>query len=274
MTRVAIVTGSNKGIGFAIVRALCQQFEGDVFLTARNAERGEAAVEELKKEGLAPRFHQLDINDRSSIERLRDFLQQNYGGIDVLVNNAGIAFKNADPAPFPTQVEVTMTTNFWGTLAACDVLFPLLKPGSRVVHISSMASVFALNGCSAEKQAEVKAMSTMNQVKELMTHFVRDAAGGKHSELGWPNTAYGMTKLGVTAMTPIQQAAFNTDSREDIVVNCCCPGYVDTGMISHKGPLTIDQGADTPVYLALLPPGATSPRGDYVTKRKVTNWKQ
>ncbi|KAH9513989.1 NADH-cytochrome b5 reductase [Bulinus truncatus] len=90
--RVAVVTGSNKGIGFAIVRALCKQFDGDVLLTARNVDLGKNAVEELEKEGLHPRFHQLDLNDHSSVTKLRDFLKANYGGLDVLVNNAGIAY--------------------------------------------------------------------------------------------------------------------------------------------------------------------------------------
>lgn len=92
-TRVAVVTGSNKGIGLAIVRALCSQFSGDVYLTARDPERGKAAVTQLSEEGLKPLFHQLDIADLKSIQTLRDFLKEKYGGLDVLVNNAGIAFK-------------------------------------------------------------------------------------------------------------------------------------------------------------------------------------
>ncbi len=94
MARVAVVTGSNKGIGFAIVRGLAKKFEGDVFLTSRSEERGTEAVKELKKEGLDVKFHQLDIDDRDSILKLRDFLKENYGGLDILINNAGIAFKN------------------------------------------------------------------------------------------------------------------------------------------------------------------------------------
>ena len=103
-TKVAVVSGSNKGIGFAIVRALCQKFEGDVILTSRNEQRGAEAVKLLEAEGLKPKFHQLDIDNKESIEKLRADMQQQYGGIDVLVNNAGIAFKNADDTPFATQV--------------------------------------------------------------------------------------------------------------------------------------------------------------------------
>lgn len=91
-TRVALVTGANKGIGFAIARDLCREFPGDVVLTARDEARGRAAVQQLQAEGLSPRFHQLDITDLQSIRAVRDFLRKEYGGLDVLVNNAGIAF--------------------------------------------------------------------------------------------------------------------------------------------------------------------------------------
>uniref|UniRef100_A0A803V0Y8 Carbonyl reductase 1 n=1 Tax=Ficedula albicollis TaxID=59894 RepID=A0A803V0Y8_FICAL len=90
---VAVVTGSNKGIGLAIVRALCKQFPGDVYLTSRDPQRGQAAVAQLQQEGLRALFHQLDIDDLQSIRALRDFLKDKYGGLNVLVNNAGIAFK-------------------------------------------------------------------------------------------------------------------------------------------------------------------------------------
>ena len=76
----------------AIVRSLCQQFSGDVVLTARDTAQGHAAVQQLQAEGLSPRFHLLDICNRQSIRALRDFLLKEYGGLNVLVNNAGVAF--------------------------------------------------------------------------------------------------------------------------------------------------------------------------------------
>ena len=87
--RVAVVTGANKGIGLAIVRSLCKQFTGEVYLTARDEGRGQAAVALLKAEGLNPKFHQLDITSQESVDALKKFVLEKYGGIDVLVNNAG-----------------------------------------------------------------------------------------------------------------------------------------------------------------------------------------
>ena len=72
---VAVVTGSNKGIGLAIVRGLCRQFEGDVFLTSRDEGRGrEAVVAALEREGLSPKYHQLDITDEASVRRLKELV--------------------------------------------------------------------------------------------------------------------------------------------------------------------------------------------------------
>ena len=91
--RVAVVTGSNKGIGLAIVRSLCKKFDGDVVLTSRDEGRGNEAVAELKeKEGLNPVYHQLDITSRDSIEGLVTFIRHKYGGLDILINNAAIGY--------------------------------------------------------------------------------------------------------------------------------------------------------------------------------------
>lgn len=93
---VALVTGSNKGIGLAIVRSLCKKFDGDVILTSRDEGRGKEAAAQLnKKEGLHPIYYQLDITSADSIERLHKFLKEQYGGLDILINNAGIAYKSS-----------------------------------------------------------------------------------------------------------------------------------------------------------------------------------
>lgn len=76
----------------------------------------------------------------------------------------------------------------------------------------------------------------------MLTLTYRAAQTGEHQNLGWPNSAYSTSKIGISALTRIQQRAFDDDLREDIIVNACHPGYVDTDMTSHKGLLTIEEG--------------------------------
>ncbi|KAH3778672.1 carbonyl reductase [NADPH] 1-like isoform X2 [Dreissena polymorpha] len=295
--RVAVVTGSNKGIGYAIVRGLCTQFQGDVILTARSEANGQEALKKLNAEGLKPVFHQLDITDGTSVQRMRDFLQKNYGGLDVLVNNAAIAYKSeidklqsefsgtcevenppygaqkiAATEPFSEQADVTMATNFWGTLNACKVLFPLLRPHARVVHVSSIAASMTAVKCSQELQTRfLDPELSMLKIEQLMNEFVESAKTGTHKANGWHDSAYGMSKIGVNLMAFVQQRELNADCRPDIVVNSCCPGDVATDMTSCIGMKTIDEGADTPLYLAMLPANTTSPRGHFVVEREIQN---
>ncbi|XP_027731368.1 carbonyl reductase [NADPH] 1-like [Vombatus ursinus] len=273
-SRVAVVTGSNKGIGLAIVRDLCKKFPGDVILTARNPTLGQEAVKKLKEEGLNPVFHQLDINDLQSIQTLREFLKERYGGLDVLVNNAGIAFKESDTTPFPIQAEVTLQTNFFGTRAVSAELLPLIKPQGRVVNVSSMMSAFALKKCSPELQQKFRSDTiTEEELVGLMNKSVEDAKKGVHEKEGWPNTAYGTSKIAVTVLSRIQARQLNEQRKGDnILLNACCPGWVRTDMGGINAAKSVEEGAETPVYLALLPPGVTEPHGQFVSEKKVEKW--
>merc|ERR1712212_623322 len=199
--------GANKGIGFGIVRGLCKKFEGDVYLTARDEARGLAAVDELKKEGLNPKFHLLDLGNEQTIVKLRDFMKETHGGIDVLVNNAGMAFKNAATEPFGEQATVTLGTNYWANKRCCEILFPILKPGARVVNMSSsMGFLGHLDRSSNQEAAKIlkrKLSSPDLQVAELdtlMTEFVNSAALGDHGEKGWPDSTYIVSKIGWSAL--------------------------------------------------------------------------
>ncbi|KAF4787535.1 Carbonyl reductase [NADPH] 1 [Turdus rufiventris] len=271
---VAVVTGSNKGIGLAIVRALCKQFPGDVYLTSRDPARGQAAVAQLQQEGLRPLFHQLDIDDMQSIRALRDFLKDKYGGLNVLVNNAGIAFKVNDTAPFAVQAEVTMKTNFFGTRNVCTELLPLMKPYGRVVNVSSMQSCKALERCSPELQQKFRSDAiTEDELVQLMTKFVEDTKKNVHEKEGWPNTAYGVSKIGVTVLSRIQARLLNEQRKgEHILLNACCPGWVRTDMAGPKAPKSPEEGAETPVYLALLPSNVDAPHGQFVSEKTVQPW--
>ncbi|KFO20379.1 carbonyl reductase [NADPH] 1 [Fukomys damarensis] len=269
--RVALVTGANKGIGFAVTRELCRRFSGDVVLTARDEARGRAAVQQLQAEGLSPRFHLLDIDDLQSIRAVGDFLRREYGGLDVLVNNAGIFFNKGDPTPFHLVAEATMKTNFFGTLNVCKELLPLMRPQGRVVNVSSMSSSMALKGCSPELQQKLQSETiTEEELVKFINKFMEDMKNEGHEKEGWQNNAYGVSKIGVTVLSRIQARKLSEERRGDrILLNACCPGWVRTDMGGHSAPKSPEEGAETLVYLALLPPDAEGPHGQFVQEKNV-----
>uniref|UniRef100_A0A8C8TZI3 Carbonyl reductase (NADPH) n=1 Tax=Peromyscus maniculatus bairdii TaxID=230844 RepID=A0A8C8TZI3_PERMB len=269
--QVALVTGGNRGIGFAITRDLCRKFSGDVVLTARDEARGKSAVQQLQVEGLSPRFHQLDIDDPQSIRALRDFLRKEYGGLDVLVNNAAIS---TDLTHFYIQAEAAMKTNFFGTRAVCMELLPLIKPQGRVVNVSSQIMRDALKKCSPELQKKFRSETiTEEELVGLMNKFVEDLKKGVHEKEGWPDSAYAVTKIGVTVLSRIHARKLSEQRRGDkILLNACCPGGVRTDMAGPKATKSPEEGAETPVYLALLPPDAEGPHGQFVQEKRVEPW--
>lgn len=115
--RIAVVSGANKSIGFAVVRQLALQYPSSkfnngpllIYLTARDQGRGEKAVQQLQEDaqlkkakalvsdgGLSTiKYRQLDISDKQSIDDLADYLKKEHGQIDVLINNAGIAMRQS-----------------------------------------------------------------------------------------------------------------------------------------------------------------------------------
>ncbi|XP_052826023.1 carbonyl reductase [NADPH] 3 isoform X2 [Octopus bimaculoides] len=135
----------------------------------------------------------------------------------------------------------------------------------------------ALQRCSKDLREKFTSNAlTMPQLVNLMAQFVTDMKNGDYKAKGWPSffhTIYGVSKIGVTTMSIIQQKVLDSEGKEDIVVNACCPGYVATDMTRYLGYKTIEEGADTPVYLALLPPNVKEPRGQFVVDRQIREWK-
>ncbi|XP_036755215.2 carbonyl reductase [NADPH] 1-like [Manis pentadactyla] len=276
-SRVVLVTGANKGIGLAIARDLCRQFPGDVLLTARVVARGQAAVQQLQAEGLSPRFHLLDIDDLQSIRALRDFLFKEYGGLDVLVNNAAISFWVDDPTPLPIQAEMAMKTNFFGTRDVCTELLPLVRPQGRVVNLSSTLTLVALKHCSPELQQKFTSETiTEEELVGLMNKFVEDTKNGVHLKEGWPHmrfAPYSVSKLGITVLSRIQARKLSEQRTGDkILLNSCCPGWVRTNQGGPNALKSPEEGAETPMYLALLPSDAQGPHGQFVMEKKVEQW--
>ncbi|CAG7720700.1 unnamed protein product [Allacma fusca] len=278
-TKIAIVTGSNKGIGLAIVKQLCKKFDGKVYLTSRDETRGKEAVAALEKLGLRPLYHQLDIDCMDSIREFRKYLEQTHGGIDILINNAAMAYKNNAKEPFGEQARNTVRVNYFGTLNVCRELFPLLRKHARVVHLSSYAGhLLKIQGIEPEASELRHQFSspdaTEASISNLANVFISKAQAGTHLDYGWPDSTYIVSKVAVAALGPIHQKLLDKKRpNDDIIVNIVNPGYVDTDMTSHKGFLTVDEGAACPVYLALLPPHTKSPRGSFVdTDKSIVDW--
>lgn len=267
--KVAVVTGANKGIGLAIVKHLCPKFDGVVYLAARDEERGKAAVAELEKLGLHPKFQQLDIDSPESIERFRDFIKETHGGLDILINNASMAYKHAATESKYEQAENTIRVNFFGTMILCDSLFPLLRKHARVVNVSSsLGHLSQINGSEPGRTELRNKLSSPNATQQdiidLANNFVSLTKEEKHTEAGWSNSTYAVSKVAISALTRVQQRKFDETPEMDWVVNSVHPGYVITDMTSQKGDLTVDEGCQAPLWCALLPPNVEEPRGGYV----------
>lgn len=256
---VAVVTGSNKGIGLAIARGLAQAGLTTV-LTSRDPKLGEEALERLRAEGVPNLvYHQLDITDSASVKAFAKWVEETYRGVDVLVNNAGMAYKGS---VFGAQeAEVTIRTNYGGTRDITEALLPLLRPsahGARVVNVCSQAGLLKILSPELQKRITDPSL-TLELLDQLASEFVSGIKAGTYREQGWPQSMYGVSKVLESAYTRVlaQQLHSRPDGKK-VFVNACCPGYVATDMSSHKGYLTTEQGADTPIFLALLPASSST----------------
>ena len=273
--RVAVVTGGNKGIGYEIVKALCSKFDGIVYLTARDEQRGLDACKKLVEEGCQnpPKFHQLDIENKESIERLRDYIKAEYNGLDVLVNNAGFAYKTKSTAPFNEVAENTIRINFTGTLNVCRSLFPLLNPHGRVVHVASMAGKLSIIKSESLRNELTRPNLTESELVALMQDFVERAKTGDHESKGWPMKGYAVSKLAINILSTIQARDRPYDKDMDVLINSCCPGWCRTDMAGQSASKSAAEGAETPVFLALIPPGQEQPHGKNYCELKERSWK-
>ena len=130
----------------------------------------------------------------------------------------------------------------------CDAFIPLLNgQHGRLVNISSMMSrlSFIRNSQLAERW---RAASSVAEVDGLVQDFINAVAAGNHAQKGWPENSYGVSKMGVTALT---RALARGNDKPSVLINCCCPGWVQTEMTKYRGNKTPSEGAQTPVLLAL-----------------------
>lgn len=191
--KLAVVTGANRedGIGYEIVRGLLRA-DMDVILTSRDAAAGDRAAASFGDDARVA-ARRLDVSDAASVAALAAHVRDDRGGVDVLVNNAGLAFAFEDATPFADQARRTVDVNYYGTKRMIEALAPLLRPGARVVGVSSSAGQLG-SAWGADRRARIEAAATTSDLDAIAEAFVAAAAAGDHRAAGFPGTAYGASK--------------------------------------------------------------------------------
>ncbi|MFJ8047743.1 SDR family oxidoreductase [Streptomyces luteogriseus] len=236
---IALVTGANKGIGYEIAAGL-GALGWRVGVGARDRERRESAVATLRAAGVEAFGVPLDVTDDASVAEAARLVGDTAGGLDVLVNNAGITGgvpqlpTTVDPAAVRTVVE----TNVIGVIRVTNAMLPMLRrsPAPRIVNMSSGVG-----------------------------SLTRQTTPG--SDTGPIAVAYAPSKTFLNAVT-VQYAKELGDT--DILVNAACPGYCATDLNGFRGTRTPEQGAAVAIRLATLP--ADGPTGAFFDDEGEVPW--
>jgi NAD(P)-dependent dehydrogenase (short-subunit alcohol dehydrogenase family) len=238
--RVALVTGANKGIGFEIAKKLADR-DITVLIGARNQENGLKAQKQLRGTDLDVHHVLLDVTDAMSIQTAVGRIKDEFRRLDILVNNAGIMIdsKTGITELSATIFQNTLETNALGPLLLSQACLPLMKANNygRIVNMSS----------------------TLGSLTDIAS------PDSVHAEVQAP--AYRLSKTllnGITVLLAAQMRGTN------VLVNSACPGWVRTDLGGRQAPLSPEQGADTPVWLATLPDGG--PSGGFFRERQPIPW--
>lgn len=235
-TKTALVTGANKGIGFAIAQGL-GAIGFTVAVGARDDVRRKEAVEHLRAAGVDAFGVALDVTSDDSVAAAAEAIERTAGRLDVLVNNAGIGGRTDGGAQDPTTLDLdvvrtVLETNVFGVVRVTNAMLPLLRRASspRIVNMSSnMGSLTLQTGPVLAAYAPSKSM--LNSVTVQYARQLADTA---------------------------------------VMVNAACPGYVATDFTGFSGSRTPEQGAAIAVRLATLPDDG--PRGGFFDDAGVVPW--
>lgn len=239
--KVALVTGANKGIGYEIAAGLGALGHA-VGVGARDEARRETAVARLRESGVEAFGVPLDVTDDASVTAAAALLEDRYGRLDALVNNAGIT-GGPEQRPSTVDLDVVRTvveTNVLGVIRVTNAVLPLLRRSAspRVVLVSSGVGSLA-----------------------------RQAAGGGELVTGPVAVAYAPSK---TFLNAVMLQYVHELEGTGVLVNAACPGFVATDLNGHRGVRTPQEGAATPVRLATLPDGG--PTGGFFEDAGVVPW--
>jgi NAD(P)-dependent dehydrogenase (short-subunit alcohol dehydrogenase family) len=229
--RTALVTGGNRGIGLEVCRQLAATGLR-VILTARDGARADAAAATLRG-AAAVVAATLDVTDPNSVGTLVADLSRRGLHVDVLVNNAAVLVAESTGV-LETTVEdlrATFETNLFGVVLVSQAFVP---------------------GMIARRYGRV--VNVSSQAGQLLS-------------MGTYAPAYSMSKAALNAFT--RQLAAATEGR-NVLVNSANPGWVRTAMGGPSAPLSVEQGADTLVWLATLP--TNGPTGGFFSDRKPIGW--
>jgi NAD(P)-dependent dehydrogenase (short-subunit alcohol dehydrogenase family) len=220
---IVLVTGSSHGIGLEVCRQLAQRGMS-VILTARDLTKAEAAAQQLAKEGLSLRSHALDVTQDESVHTLATILEQEFGRLDVLVNNAA-AYVDWSEMPTTADLEAShavLETNVYGAWRTIQRFLPLIRKSQhgRIVNVSSGAG------------------SHGDQQFGLTTNHGSAAS-------------YGISKAALNALTSKFAAELEGSG---ILVNAVCPGLTATAPgMEAMGAGPVEKGASSVVWAVTLP---------------------
>ncbi|OLP45002.1 SDR family oxidoreductase [Rhizobium oryziradicis] len=239
-TKIALVTGANKGIGREIARQLAEAGV-TVIMGARDLKRGQAAAREFAGAGLAVEAMEIDLHRQDTIDAAAQAISGKYGRLDILVNNAGIIDAEDGPPTKATAASVKrlMETNFIGTLCVTQTMLPLLfqSKAGRIVNLSTTLGSLSVNGDPTSPYYEARLIG------------------------------YNASKAALNMLTVQLAAELKGTS---IVVNSVAPGYVKTDLTGGNGYMTPAEGARLPVQYALLGEDAVS--GRFVEPQGAVAW--
>jgi len=235
-----LITGANKGIGFEVARQLAVQGK-KVLLGARDSARGQAAVDALHAQGLhAVELVVIDVTSQESIDKAAAEIEQRYGVLDVLINNAAIIVDQALPTEATqSSLRATFDTNFFGAIAVAQAFVPLLR-----------------------KSANARLINVSSGLGSIELHSKPDSIYFAYNILG-----YCASKTALNAFT-VMLANELRDS--GIKVNTVDPGYTATDLNHNSGPQTIAEGSEAIVSLANA--GPDSQTGAYVDRHGSLPW--